>query len=153
ARSNVPQYVDARQIYEREVKPTRVDLRRVASHYAVASLFSNFPSEERIYCYRVRQEDFETYRAGRAKMAIGSITITSLITREEAKFEFAVIHLGETELTGGARAATDAQHYEAKKRDLSEDMRVNGISSVIRVLDGYFEERLLSIRLLCCDDQ
>jgi hypothetical protein len=126
----------------------RVDLRRAASHYAVASLFDNFSAEEAIYCYRVRQDDFETFRAGRAKMAMGSVTITSLITREEAQFEFTVIHLGETELTGGVRPTTDAAHYEAMKRDLSEDMRVNGVSSVIRVLDEYFEEPLLSIRAL-----
>ena len=153
ARSNLPQHSDARQIYEREIKPARVDLRRVAAHYAVASLFSNFSSEEQIYCYRVRQEDFETYRAGRAKMAIGSIIVTSLITREESHFEFTVIHLGETELTGGVRPASGSQLYEVMKRDLSEDMRVNGVASVIRVLDEYFAEPLLSIRALFRDEQ
>src|SRR6266550_4899463 len=153
ARSNLPAHGDAKQIYEREIKPMRVDLRRVAAHYAVASLFSNFSFEEPVYCYRVRQEDFETYRAGRAKMAVGSITVTSLITREEAHFEFTVIHLGETELTGGVRPASGSQTYEAMKRDLSEDMRVNGITSVIRVLDEYFAEPLLSIRALFRDEQ
>ena len=153
ARSNLPQHGDGRQIYEREVKPTRVDLRRVAAHYAVASLFDNFTSEERVYCYRVRQEDFETYRAGRARMGIGSITVTSLITREEAQFEFTIIHLGETELTGGVRPAKGTEQYEKMKHDLSENMRVNGISSVIRVLDEYFAEPLLSIRALFRDEQ
>jgi len=153
ARSNVAKEGDAQQIYEREVKAARLDLRRVAAHYAVASLFSNFSSEEAIYCYRVRQEDFETYRAGRAKMAIGSITVTSMITREESHFEFTVIHLGETELTGGVRPASGAALYESMKRDLSEDMRVNGIASVIRVLDEYFAEPLLSIRALFRDEQ
>lgn len=153
ARSNLPQHGDARQIYEREVKPTRLDLRRVAAHYAVASLFDNFTHDDLVYCYRVRQNDFESFRAGRAKMAMGSITVTSLITREEASFDFSVIHLGETELTGGVRTSKDAALYEAMKRDLSEDMRVNGISSVIRVLDEYFEEPLLSIRALFRDEQ
>ncbi|MDP9362501.1 MAG: DUF3536 domain-containing protein, partial [Acidobacteriota bacterium] len=153
ARSNLPQHGDARQIYERDVKPTRIDLRRVAAHYAVASLFDNFAHDDRVYCYRVQQADFESFRAGRAKMAIGAITVTSLITREEALFEFTVIHLGEMELTGGVRPATTAEHYEAMKRNLSEDMRVNGISSVIRVLDEYFAEPLLSIRALFRDEQ
>jgi hypothetical protein len=125
----------------------------VAAHYATASLFDSFSHEESIYCYRVRQDDFETYRAGRAKMAIGRVTVTSLITREEAQFEFTVIHLGETELTGGVRPTTSLEYYEAMKRDLSEDMRVNGISSVIRVLDEYFSEPLLSIRALFRDEQ
>src|SRR5205823_3257539 len=90
ARSNLPQHGDARQIYELEVKPMRLDLRRVAAHYAVASLFDNFAHDDRVYCYRVRQNDFESFRAGRARMAIGSITVTSVITREEASFEFTV---------------------------------------------------------------
>jgi len=153
AKSNLPQHGDGRQIYELEVKPVRLDLRRVAAHYAVASLFDNFAHDDRVYCYRVRQNDFESFRAGRARMAIGSITVTSLITREEASFEFTVIHLGETELTGGVRPAALAEHYDAMKRDLSEDMRVNGISSVIRVLDEYFNEPLLSIRALFRDEQ
>jgi alpha-amylase/alpha-mannosidase (GH57 family) len=153
AKSNLSQHGDARQIYELEVKPTRLDLRRVAAHYAVASLFDNFAHDDRVYCYRVRQNDFESFRAGRARMAIGSITVTSWITREEASFEFTVIHLGETELAGGVRPAAKAEHYDAMKRDLSEDLRVNGISSVIRVLDEYFNEPLLSIRNLFRDEQ
>jgi len=154
AHSNLTQQGDGRQIYEREVRPMRIDLRRVAAHYAVASLFDNFAHDDRVYCYRVRQNDFETFRAGRAKMAIGSITVTSLITREESSFEFTVIHLGETELTGGVRSAAKPEYYEAMKRDLSEDLRVNGISSVIRVLDDYFVGvPLLSIRALFRDEQ
>ncbi len=153
ARSNLALHSDARQIYERDVKPMRLDLRRVAAHYAVASLFDNFAHDDLVYCFRVRQDDFDTFRAGRARMAIGSITVTSLITREEAAFEFTVIHLGETELTGGVRPATSAEQYEAMKREFSEDIRVNGVSSVIRVLDESFAEPLLSIRALFRDEQ
>ena len=108
------------------MKPTRVDLRRVAAHYAVASLFDNFAHDDRVYCYRVRQADFESFRAGRSRMAIGSVTVTSLITHEEASFDFTVIHLGETELTGGVRTSTTASDYEAMKSALSEDMRLAG---------------------------
>jgi alpha-amylase/alpha-mannosidase (GH57 family) len=153
ARSNLPEHADGRQIYEREVKPTRLDLRRVAAHYAVASLFDNFNHEDDVYCYRVRQNDYESIRAGRAKMAVGSITVTSMITREEADFEFTVIHLGETELTGGVRPAGAPELYAAMKHGLADDLRVNGVSSVIRVLDEHFSEPLLSIRALFRDEQ
>jgi len=153
ARSNVPERGDARQIYERDVKPMRLDLRRVAAHYAVASLFDNFAIEDNVYCYRVRQDDYESFRAGRARMAIGSITLTSLITRESASFEFAVVHLGETELTGGVRPATAGDGYAAMKQKLSEGLGSEGVSSVIRVLDEHFAEPLLSIRALFRDEQ
>src|SRR5213075_1932873 len=51
------------------------------------------------------------------------------------------------------RAVTNAEHYAAMKRDLSEELRVNGVSSVIRVVDEYFSEPLLSIRALFRDEQ
>jgi alpha-amylase/alpha-mannosidase (GH57 family) len=153
ARSNLPRYGDARQIYGREVESMRLDLRRVAEHYAVLSLFDGFDALADIYCYRVAQVDFDTFRAGRAKMAVGSIVVASLITREQAAFDFTVIHLGETELTGGVRPSTSPEHYEAMKRDLSEELRMNGVSSAIRVLDEHFFEPLLSIRALFRDEQ
>jgi hypothetical protein len=105
AQSNLPDKGTARDLYVREVIPTRLDLSRVAAHYAVASLFDNFAQEGRVYCYRVVQNDFVTDRAGRARIAIGSIMVESLITREQSSFDFAVLHLGETELTGGVRPA------------------------------------------------
>jgi hypothetical protein len=86
-------------------------------------------------------------------MAIGSITLTSLITRESASFEFAVVHLGETELTGGVRPTTTAEDYAAMKQKLSEGLRSEGVASVIRVLDEHFAEPLLSIRALFRDEQ
>src|SRR5437588_3261599 len=45
AMSNLPDRGSARDIYERDVKPTRLDLARVASHYAVASLFDHFDDD------------------------------------------------------------------------------------------------------------
>jgi alpha-amylase/alpha-mannosidase (GH57 family) len=151
--SNLPRLGDARQIYQREVESTRLDLRRVAEHYAVLSLFDPFETVADIYCYRVTQIDFDTFRAGRAKMAVGSIVVASRITREEATFDFTVIHLGETELTGGVRPTTTPEHYSEMKQELSEDLRANGVSSTIRVLDDHFYELQLSIRSLFRDEQ
>src|SRR5205823_10114124 len=66
----------------------------------------------------------------------------------------AVIHLGETELTGGVRPATSAaEQYAAMKKKLSDNLSIDGVSSVIRVLDEHFAEPLLSIRALFRDEQ
>jgi alpha-amylase/alpha-mannosidase (GH57 family) len=151
AQSNLRDKGNAREIYLNEVIPTRLDLSRVAAHYAVASLFDNFPPVANLYCYRVTQNDYETDRAGRARMGIGSITVESLITREEARFDFGVLHLGETELTGGVRPAGD--DYESIKHELMQTMQPGGIPAVIRLLDQHLGTIALSIRSLFRDEQ
>jgi alpha-amylase/alpha-mannosidase (GH57 family) len=151
AHSNVADRGTGRQIYEREVVPARLDLSRVAAHYAALSLFETFDDDARIYCYQVVRRDLEIHRAGRARLAIGSIEVRSLITRETASFELAALHLGETELTGGVRVPRP--DYAGVRRELAEAMEPGGLSTVIRLLDTHFGERPLSIRSLFRDQQ
>jgi alpha-amylase/alpha-mannosidase (GH57 family) len=153
ARSNLTEYGTARDIYERDVRPTRLDLRRVAAHYAVASLFDNFDDEADVYSYRIVRHDFDIYRAGRARMAVASITVTSLITREQESFELSILHLGETELTGGIRSSRGSADYERVKNELAATLEPGGIPAVIRLLDHEFDETPISIRSLFRDEQ
>jgi alpha-amylase/alpha-mannosidase (GH57 family) len=153
ARSNIADRGTARQIYEREVIPARLDLARVAAHYAVLSLFDTFEAEARVYCYQVTRRDFELHKAGRARLAIGSITVRSTITHETASFELATLHLGETELTGGVRPAGEPEDYDSLRKQLANAMEPGGIPTVIRLLDTYFGAMPISIRSLFRDEQ
>ena len=153
AKSNLPDRGTAADIYEREVIPGKLDLRRVAAHYAVASLFDHFDNEARIHCFDVIRHDFEVHKGGRARLAVGAITVRSTITREQQRFEFAVLHLGESELTGGVQAARPPEEYEAVKTELLETMQPGGIPGLIRLLDAFFAETSLSIRSLFRDEQ
>jgi alpha-amylase/alpha-mannosidase (GH57 family) len=153
ARSNLPERGTARNIYEREVIPARLDLSRVAAHYAVLSLFDTFDDDARVYCYEVTRRDFDIRKAGRARLALGSITVRSLITHETADFEMAALHLGETELTGGVRRAIGGQSYDRVRDELTATMQPGGIPAVIRMLDVHFGELPISVRSLFRDEQ
>ena len=153
AQSNLPDRGTGRRIYEREVIPARLDLSRVAAHYAVLALFESFEDEARVYCYEVTRRDFDVRRAGRARLAIGSIEVRSLITHETAEFELAALHLGETELTGGVRRARGGADYDRIRQELTRVMQPGGISAVIRLLDANFGETPLSVRSLFRDEQ
>jgi alpha-amylase/alpha-mannosidase (GH57 family) len=153
AQSNLPERGTARRIYEREVIPSRLDLARVAAHYAVLSLFESFEDETRVYCYDITRRDFTIRKAGRARLAVGSIEVRSRITHETAEFELAALHLHETELAGGVRRARGGADYDRVREELARVMQPGGISSVIRVLDAQFGETPLSVRSLFRDEQ
>jgi alpha-amylase/alpha-mannosidase (GH57 family) len=165
AQSNVPDRGNARLIYEREVIPARLDLQRVAAHYAVLALFDTFEDDAKIYCYEVTRRDFEIHKAGRARLAIGAIDVRSTITHESQSFELAALHLGETELTGGVRPASPSPResgeragvrgtdYDDVRLELSLAMEPGGIPKVIRLLDTHFGETPISIRSLFKDEQ
>jgi alpha-amylase/alpha-mannosidase (GH57 family) len=151
AHSNLPERGSGRRIYEHEVLGARLDLSRVAAHYAVLALFDTFDVDTRVYCYSVTRRDLEIRRAGRARLAIGSIEVCSVITRERTAFEFAALHLGDTELTGGVRAPRG--DYADVRAALTAAMEPGGLPGVIRLLDSHFGETPISIRSLFRDEQ
>jgi hypothetical protein len=151
--SNEPEKGNGRLIYEREVIPARLDLSRVAAHYAVLSLFETFDDDARVYCYQVTRRDFEIHKIGRARLALGIIEVRSTITHETGTFELAALHLGETELTGGVRVLEEGSDYDELRTQLAEAMEPGGLSSVIRILDANFGDSPISIRSLFRDEQ
>ncbi len=153
AKSNIPEMGDGRQIFERQVQPTMIDLPRVAAHYAVASLFQPFEEENSIYCYRVRRLDYGENDAGRSRVAIGQAEVTSEITRESAELTFGVLYLGDLNLTGGVRPFQGDDAYETLREELTEPFGQSDFSAVIRLLDRKLGSLTFSIQSLFRDEQ
>jgi hypothetical protein len=130
----------------------RLDLARIAQHYAVLSLFEPFDDTTRVYCYEVVRHDFEIHKAGRARLAIGHIEVRSMITRETTAFELAVLHLGETEISGGIRLRRPGSDFEPARHEIASAMEPGSIPRVIRLLDTHFGEMPVSIRSLLRDE-
>lgn len=152
AKSNLPQHGDGSQIYEKWVKPGYIDMRMLAGHYAISSLFENYEAQARIYCYQVDREDFAIEAEGKKRLATGTARFSSNITRETDVFSFAALHLGDPNLLGGVRTA-DAATSDAEKSKLRELFSRSDTASIIRELDEGFNKQTFSLRSLFKDEQ
>jgi alpha-amylase/alpha-mannosidase (GH57 family) len=103
AKSNLPEHADGRRIYQKFVKPAMVDLVRVGAHFAVSSLFEEYQERDEIFCFETERRAFELHTAGRTRLALGQVEVTSRVTRESALLDFAAVHLGQHNLHGGVR--------------------------------------------------
>jgi alpha-amylase/alpha-mannosidase (GH57 family) len=153
AKSNIPEQGDGRQIYERYVKPSVVDLPKVCAHYAVSSLFEEYAEHSRIYCYDVQREDFKVRQSGRIKLALGKVEVTSEITQESEFLTLGIVHLGDHNLTGGVRVFGGIEAYEQLVRDVEEVFDRGDIPELIRTVDKNFGLGIYSLKLLFRDQQ
>ena len=151
--SNSPEARNGRQIYEESVWPTMVSLEKVGAHYGVRSLFTEFPDEARVYCYRVAREDDRLLTSGRARMKLGRARVDSLITGESARVAFGVLHLGDHNLSGGVLQDTDAGAYERVASELAEPFRQGDLPAILRLVDRNFGSGVYALRLLFRDEQ
>ena len=153
AKSNLSDHQDGARIYERLVKPGRLDLKKVGAHYAVSSLFEDYPEETDIYCYGVKREDYRKTEAGKIELAIGRIQVSSQITRESELVTFCILHLGNHDFNGGVRSFLGEEAYQTMKEEVRTGFEKGAFADVVRLMDKHFGTHHYSLRDLFKDEQ
>ncbi|HXB75775.1 MAG TPA: DUF3536 domain-containing protein [Candidatus Acidoferrales bacterium] len=153
AKSNLPEHGNGKAIYEKWVKPTILTLDKVAAHYGISSLFKPHVNPQRVYCYTIDAADYRSFEAGRSKLALARITVSSEITRESECFVLCALHLGDHNLSCGVRACGDRDEYEAMAQRTAQVFSQADIAETIRALDRELGPSNYSMKSLFRDDQ
>jgi len=153
AESNIRQQGNGKRVYEGAVKPGMVDLKWLAAHFAINSLFEESAEAGKIYCYRVEVDDYQRYEAGRTSMAVGMLRVSSEITHESDTLSFGVLHFGDHNVSAGVRQWQGEKVYHNMIYELSEVFSSADFPEVIRLLDKHFLESTYSLRSLFRDEQ
>ncbi len=153
AHSNLSEMGDGRNIFNRFVKPAGLDLEKVAAHFAISSLFEDYPAEASIFCYSASRKDYQSAEVGKAKLAVGQVTIASNITGETAAFHLGVMHFGDHNVTCGIGNIPDAEDFRHLKRDIFAVFEKADFPEVLRVQDEYLGSSQYSLKTLFRDEQ
>lgn len=153
ARSNVPAFSTGAGVYRKCIKPTVVDLPKVCAHYAISSLFEQYPLEAKIYCYSIRIEDYRKQQAGHTELVVGRCRITSDITEESETLSFGLVHLGNHDFTCGVKRHSVTAAYEAMAKELTDSFEHGSFADVVRLIDKHFGQTLYTLGDLFKDEQ
>ncbi len=153
APSNLPEYGNGRFVYEKFVIPARLDLHKVGAHYGVSSVFEQYGEETGIHCYEVKRASYRRSEAGQLTLAIGKIHITSVITHESGDYSFAVLHLGDHNVSGGVRDFGGEEAYRQMESELQEAFSRADVPQTIRLIDRHFGASTYSLKSLFRGEQ
>jgi alpha-amylase/alpha-mannosidase (GH57 family) len=158
AKSNMAEVGDAAELYRNYVLPIRVNLEQVAAHYAISSIFRLYPEESELFCFEVRRDQYETLTSGRSKVALGRANIRSRITSEQEQTCFAVLHLGDQNLSAAVRPlccgdTAEIAAFGEFAATVRSAMNHANLPEVIRLIDRYFGTLAYSLTSLFSDEQ
>jgi alpha-amylase/alpha-mannosidase (GH57 family) len=153
APSNISEHENGAKVYEMLVKPAALDLLRVGAHYAISSLFEEYPENTRIFCYAANSELYDRMEAGKMRLAIGKTRIRSEMTWDEEPISFAVLHLGDHNLNGGVRKFMGEEVFSLMHGEIKEAFNKGDIADVIRSMDKHFSTNNYSLWHLFKDEQ
>ena len=111
AKSNVASIGTGADVYRNLVLPSRVTLEHVGAHYAISSIFRNYPDNGKLFCFDLQRQGYDVFTSGRGRVALGRARLRSQITEESEDICFAVLHLGDQNLSAAVKKfdeSTDA---------------------------------------------
>jgi len=153
APSNVAEFKNGAEVWEAFVQPATIDLLRAGAHYAVSSLFEEYPETIKAACYTTNSEIYELTEAGIQRLVIGKAKVNSDITGEETTIGFAVLHLGDHNLAGGVREYMGDEPFSLMRQEIQDAFGKSDIPEVIRLMDTHFETHSYSLWHLFKDEQ
>jgi alpha-amylase/alpha-mannosidase (GH57 family) len=155
AKSNMEDPANGAEVYHQWVKPMFIGLEQVGAHYAISSTFRPYPEEGGIFCFDVRRITEEVFSSGHGRLAIGRAQVRSRITEEQEEVCFAVLHLGDQNLSAAVSRYGEetVAGFEEFSRNVREAMERADLPEVIRQIDHQFGRTAYSLSSLFHDEQ
>ena len=158
AKSNLPEMGDGAALYRRYVTNMRIGLDQVGAHYAISSVFRSYPDDIELFCFDLHREASESLTSGRGKVALGRAHLRSRITEETEEFCYAVLHLGDQNLSAAIRSnwvpsPDQLAEFAAFANDVRTAIGHANLPEVIRVIDRFFGTLAYSLTSLFADEQ
>jgi hypothetical protein len=141
------------EVYRKFINPSKVDLTRVGAHYAVSSLFNDYPEHMKIFNFTVETENYEKVKAGKITLATGRARIRSDFIWDEVKKSFAVLHLGDHNISGGLVDFKDEETFSSMRQEVWSAFEQGDTTGIIRLMGKHFGMNNFSIWHLFRDEQ
>ena len=155
AKSNLPETGTGADVYRKLVKNARIDLEHVGAHYAISNMFRPYPDNGHIFCFDVQRHSYDVLTSGRGRVALGRARLTSRITEETEEICFAVLHLGDQNLSAAVKrfVSTDVKAWNEFSDAARLAIRRANLPELIRQMDAFFGPTVYSLTSLFADEQ
>jgi alpha-amylase/alpha-mannosidase (GH57 family) len=154
APSNEKEFASGKEVYERFVKNSSVDLNRVAVHFAISSIFMEHPKDQTsIYCYSASSELYDRTEAGIQVLVTGRITVQSAIVLEKHTVDFAALHRGDPYIAASAKGRMSDSLFASIQHDLKTAFLKGDTNEVTRLMNIAFGGHSYSLWHLFKDEQ
>jgi alpha-amylase/alpha-mannosidase (GH57 family) len=151
APSNI--YTNAAESYQKYVVPARVDLVRVGMHYAVSSVFEEYPEHLELFNYTADVEVFYRFSAGKQRLVQGRIMVKSKTTRSEKHFSYAVLYLGQQNIIGNISLDMSRERFDDMSTLTKQAFRSTNLGEVIGLMQECFDQERFTISQLFHDEK
>ncbi len=153
AQSNIYGFGTGKDVYEKFVKPSIVNIKQIAALWAISSMHSNIDDCSSLYCYNIKKHYSKYASNGSTAFSAGRIEIESKITLEKFDFFFAAIQFPEGDFHCAIKRYDDSENIKDITKKLVDIYSKNPITEIIRALDNIFGHEYYTLKDILIEDR
>jgi len=151
AKSNIPEMVDGKNIYNMFVKPARISVEQIVSHWAISSVFEEEDETTNIYCYRVKRLNYKAVKNGDSRLIIGRVEVTSEITLEKSDMTFVLMQYSNGEFCCSVKPFNTASEYSENKKAVVAAFMVSPLVETTKAISQDFSDTYYTLKDVLID--
>jgi len=145
AESNIEFFKDGLGVYDYLVRPSIVTLPKVASHYAISSLFHDH-QDLKVYCYNCQNIDLRKETSGDLKLCFGHVKVRSQVTLEEMDIVFALLQSELYDFYCYIKPFKDIKDYHALKHEIFSEFSLGHRNKMGEIIYHQFGKEYFSLK-------
>ena len=146
AQSNIPEFGNGKNIYEKFVKPSVVTYKQLACLWAISSLYQDFEDEEDVYCYTVKRNAYQLVQKGNSNLIVGNIEIFSKVTLQKSNLVFALMQYAGGDFHCAIKEFSSTEEFQDLKNSLIKTFMMSPLTEIIRTLDEKFGTEYFTLK-------
>ena len=146
AESNIPKMGNGRNVYEKFVRPSVVNVKQIASLWAYVSLFNDFEYESSLYCYKIKKLNYQKTFKGNYTLVTGRIEVQSRITLEKNDMMFALLQYPDGDFHCTLKEFSDVTEYAQISKKFVTTFMTQSLTELIREFDEFFGKEYYTLR-------
>lgn len=149
AKSNIVEFGNGKDIFNRFVKPCKVAYNKITAQYAIESSFRDIKEDsknERLYCYNIKKNHYKTYKNINNTLTTGRLEITSDVTFEKKDMCFVMLQTQNCEFYCAVKEFGCLEDYNLERKEIVSAFEKNSIIETMQAMELYFGNRFYSLK-------
>ena len=151
AKSNIPEYENGKKIYEMFVRPARVTVEKIVTHWAISSLYDSNEFLDEIYCYKIKKISHKTFKHKDCVLAFGRLEVSSCITLEKFDLTYALLKTSESEYFCTVTPFKNQEWLNSVKNAIIDKFNEDKTDDVLKLMQKHYKSEFYTIKDVLID--
>jgi len=155
AKSNIAEFGNGKDIFNRWVKKSAIGINEIAAQYAMEHSFANDNKNknktEKLYCYTIKTNHYKKYEHLNNSLSFGRLEITSNITLEKKDISYVMLQTQNSDFYCCTKEFNCLDDYNLEKKEILKSFETGNIVDTLQAFELYYGTTSYSLKNIPID--